>query len=55
MSPHRGGLYGGPIPGTMAGALDRELGVERRKALTLTPGMVLGLFFLQRYRFLTIA
>ena len=55
MSPHRGGLYGGPVPGTMAGALDRGLGVERWKALTLTPGMVLGLFFLQRYRFLTIA
>ena len=29
--------------------------MERWKALTLTPGMVLGLFFLQRYRFLTIA
>ncbi len=39
----------------MAGASDRELEVERWKALTLTPGTVLGLFFLQRYRFLTIA
>ena len=39
----------------MAGALDRGLGVERWKALVLTPGTVLGLFFLQRYRFLTIA
>jgi len=29
--------------------------MERWKALVLTPGMVLGLFFLQRYRFLTIA
>ena len=38
----------------MAGASDRELGVERWKALTLMPGTVLGLFFLQRYRFLTI-
>ena len=37
----------------MAGATEGALKVERWKALTLTPGMVLGLFFLQRYRFLT--
>src|SRR4051812_25221593 len=38
----------------IASACDRKATMARAKALTLSPSTVLGLFFIQRYRFLTI-